>query len=196
MHQEAARQGLIHGDIKLENILWEEATIKVIDFGAAHSPQEEQRENSFTTIWYRAPELFFEMPYNTSVDMWSIGCVLFYMLTFTHVIPENSGLDAIHRIVRRIGFPREEWIDLNRYFKMLKKSLSTEPISQPLCSELEKKMNPEFSPAQRALLIGLITSIFTYENRISPEKALEICHQLELQEKTNTGCQSRQQTQV
>ena len=69
---------LIHGDIRLENIVLvsnQKANIKLIDF----SSSQFEEERLFTYIqsrFYRAPEVILGCPYAPAVDMWSLGCVL------------------------------------------------------------------------------------------------------------------------
>ena len=74
---------LIHCDLKPENILLKslnDPNIKVIDFGSAcHEGQ-----TLYTYIqsrFYRSPEVLVGLPYTSSIDMWSTGCiaaVIFY----------------------------------------------------------------------------------------------------------------------
>ena len=76
--------GIIHRDIKPEHLLlddkYEEPTIKLIDFGLADIlfPQEKSCAQ-FGTIGYAAPEVLRGVPYTKSVDIWSIG-ILIYLL--------------------------------------------------------------------------------------------------------------------
>ncbi|KAI8853567.1 kinase-like domain-containing protein [Chytridium lagenaria] len=68
---------IIHCDLKPENILLknlDSPTIKVIDFGSAcHESQ-----TVYTYIqsrFYRSPEVLMGLPYTSSIDMWSLGCI-------------------------------------------------------------------------------------------------------------------------
>ena len=76
--------GIIHRDIKPEHLLlddkYEEPTIKLIDFGLADIlfPKEKSCAQ-FGTIGYAAPEVLKGIPYNRTVDVWSIG-ILIYLL--------------------------------------------------------------------------------------------------------------------
>ena len=74
---------IIHRDIKPENILLEDkssyASIKLIDFGSAVQGTIENSEK-IGTIFYMAPEVL-QGSYNDLCDMWSVGVVLYLLLS-------------------------------------------------------------------------------------------------------------------
>ena len=78
--------GIVHRDIKLENILMTDNSDvgepKLMDFGLSKmiGPNEFCNE-PFGTIGYAAPELLSDQPYDKRVDIWSLGVVLFILLT-------------------------------------------------------------------------------------------------------------------
>uniref|UniRef100_A0A3Q4AVK2 Protein kinase domain-containing protein n=1 Tax=Mola mola TaxID=94237 RepID=A0A3Q4AVK2_MOLML len=71
--------GLIHGDIKPDNIMLVNHTaqpfkIKLIDFGLAHSASKITAGTKIQAVGYRAPEVMLGCPMNEAIDMWSLGC--------------------------------------------------------------------------------------------------------------------------
>jgi hypothetical protein len=77
---------LIHGDLKPENIVWfsDNKPLKIIDFGSsiALASFKKGRSPDVSTPTYRAPEVFlFDKNYGYKIDMWSIGLILYYMVT-------------------------------------------------------------------------------------------------------------------
>ena len=48
------------------------------------------------TLWYRAPEILRAQNYCKSVDMWSIGCVVFEMLTGTVLFNGDTEIAMEH----------------------------------------------------------------------------------------------------
>mmetsp|Transcript_160063 Transcript_160063/g.292181 ORF Transcript_160063/g.292181 Transcript_160063/m.292181 type:complete len:614 (-) Transcript_160063:102-1943(-) len=83
-------EGFVHRDIKLDNFLlhhkpcdWPTTRnhVSLIDFGlsAKYSPGETKLKTKCGTPWYMAPEIIFEDTYNEKCDVWSLG-VLMYML--------------------------------------------------------------------------------------------------------------------
>jgi len=75
---------IIHRDLKLQNILLDENNnIKLIDFGVSNFMQDGVFRNTFCgTPAYAPPEMLLGEAYHgPEVDLWSIGVVLYYMLT-------------------------------------------------------------------------------------------------------------------
>ena len=69
---------LIHRDIKPENILLNEKNeIKLCDFGCCAESGIGNRTTFCGTYEYMAPEILKESSYNNSVDIWSLGILLF-----------------------------------------------------------------------------------------------------------------------
>jgi len=91
---------VIHHDLKLQNILVDaNNNVKVIDFG--FSQRFSLDNNSFYSTCgspkYCAPEMFSNTAHNQSVDIWSLGIILYRMVTgvfpFDH--PKISKLSQI-----------------------------------------------------------------------------------------------------
>jgi serine/threonine protein kinase len=75
------RRGLIHTDIKPRNLLWcsSKQEMRLIDFDNADS---HIRTGQLIATWaYSPPEMLIGTPMNWAVDMWSLGCTLFELLT-------------------------------------------------------------------------------------------------------------------
>ncbi len=94
----AHRLGVIHRDLKPENIVLTGAgTAKVLDFGLAHlagSSTLQSGDALVGTIPYMAPEQVNADPVDERTDVYSLGAVLFEMLTghLPHEAPDYAGL--------------------------------------------------------------------------------------------------------
>jgi len=79
-------KGIMHRDIKYENILFEKTThdskIKIIDFGLSKIKKENNELNNDMagTLYSMAPEVL-EGGHSFEADMWSIGVVTFMLLS-------------------------------------------------------------------------------------------------------------------
>jgi len=87
--------GIVHRDIKLDNILMTDDTaesdVKLVDFGLSKmiGPNENCTE-PFGTFGYAAPEVLQGKPYNKAVDIWGLGVVLFILLVGHAPFEEES----------------------------------------------------------------------------------------------------------
>lgn len=78
------KNGIIYRDLKPENILLDSSGhVKMTDFGLSKEGLEsEDRTNTFCgTPEYLAPEVLDGKDYNKAVDWWSLGTLVFEMLT-------------------------------------------------------------------------------------------------------------------
>ena len=78
------KNNMVYRDLKPENILMDkDGHIKITDFGLSKI-LDDINETTFTlcgTPQYIAPEVIIKRGYDKGVDWWSLGCVLFEMLT-------------------------------------------------------------------------------------------------------------------
>ncbi|KAF9117772.1 dual specificity protein kinase yak1 [Mortierella sp. 14UC] len=96
---------IIHCDLKPENVLLknlETPTIKVIDFGSACHEQQ----TVYTYIqsrFYRSPEVLVGLPYSSSIDIWSVGCIAAELFLGLPLFPGSSEYNQLSRIVEMLG---------------------------------------------------------------------------------------------
>lgn len=78
---ELTKLNIIHCDIKPSNILIDrDYTPYIIDFGIAKKIQDPV-ESYTQTRWYRAPEVILNIINSNTSDIWSIGCIIYELLT-------------------------------------------------------------------------------------------------------------------
>jgi serine/threonine protein kinase len=76
---------IIHRDLKPENLLLvcdkNDTQILLADFGfARHLKDGETCSTRCGTPAYCSPEILLGVPYSTSVDLWSVGCILYMLI--------------------------------------------------------------------------------------------------------------------
>lgn len=91
-------KGIVHRDIKCENILIDKGFgVHVIDFGFA-SDTNTMMDTYCGSPLYVAPELITRKKYTQSVDIWSMGIILYIMVT--GIVPFNG--DNIQQLFKNI----------------------------------------------------------------------------------------------
>uniref|UniRef100_A0A8C6VFQ4 Ribosomal protein S6 kinase n=1 Tax=Naja naja TaxID=35670 RepID=A0A8C6VFQ4_NAJNA len=131
--------GVVHRDLKPENLLFtdesDNSEIKIIDFGFARlKPSDNQplRTPCFT-LHYAAPELLNHNGYDESCDLWSLGVILYTMLSGqipfqsqdTSIICTNV-LETMKKIKRgEFSFEGDAWKNVSQEAKDLIQGLLT-----------------------------------------------------------------------
>ena len=138
-------KNIIHRDIKLENIMISDIEkdiitkeeyfwIKIIDFGTAKIFQKNKKEKTVIgSTYYIAPEVL-KKKYNEKCDTWSIGVVLFMLITGVPPFDGKNDKDIILSIQK------------GKYDKNNKKLLNYSKDVQDLLSKLlEVNVDKRFS---------------------------------------------------
>lgn len=99
---------IIHTDLKPENIMVDlrpssysasrhdrdvSTHVYIIDFGNA-TPESEHYTDDIQTRQYRAPEVIIGAHWGTKVDIWSLGCVVFELVTATYLFDPHEDIEG------------------------------------------------------------------------------------------------------
>ena len=93
--REAHRQEIIHRDLKPENIMIVGGTVKIMDFGIArHREGSHHTVGAIGTFAYMSPEQVDDKPLDPRSDIYSLGLILYEMLTGQVAFSGGSPLSA------------------------------------------------------------------------------------------------------
>ncbi|NXN65855.1 MOK kinase, partial [Himantopus himantopus] len=173
------RNGIFHRDVKPENILIKQNTLKLGDFGSCRSIYSKQPHTEYiSTRWYRAPEcLLTNGYYNYKIDMWSAGCVFYEITSFQPLFPGSNELDQISKIHDVIGTPANKTLNKLKLSRIasfdfpFKKGKGLPPLVHNL------------SPKGFSLLYAMIK--YDPDERIAAHQALQHPYFQELWQKLN-----------
>jgi serine/threonine protein kinase len=111
--EHAHAHGIIHRDIKPSNVMiTREGVAKIVDFGLAHhfGPTEStQSANLSGTLLYMSPEQVMGKPVDSRTDLWSLGVVLYQMLTGRLPFEGENPAAAILAIMNAAPAPCPSW---------------------------------------------------------------------------------------
>jgi len=106
---------VIHRDLKPGNIFIrkDDGTLKIGDLGLSRGVDDPGDPNAaflteyVVTRWYRSPEILTLLrdkgKYDTPIDTWSAGCIIYEMIKMHALFPGKNCLDQLQRIVSCIG---------------------------------------------------------------------------------------------
>lgn len=131
-------KGLIHRDIKAENLLLDiSGNIKMCDFGGSAQLEnpEEARYTYFGTKVMMAPEILSDDGYDEKVDIWALGLIILDMIDLVTA-------KKVREVGSMYGTRRIEQRDINKQIsKLLEKNTEEKMIYRvDLLIEMVKKM--------------------------------------------------------
>lgn len=132
---------MIHRDLAPSNILLDaDYNLKLADFGLAKKWGTQSQANimkSFVgTILYSCPEIVQSQPYTEKADIWSLGCIIYELMSFTQPFSAGNPLTVAKKIVDGDC----DALDSNEYSQMLinlvGKCMTSNQKLRPNCTEL------------------------------------------------------------
>ena len=122
-----------------------------MDFGFSRIvSKEEKLMEGFGTLYYAAPELIQNLPYNSEIDIWSLGVIIYYIFTSCYPFAGKTEDEIEEKILEEnVEFKDGEWEIISDKVKdLIQKCLEKNPeerisindfISHPWFQILNKK---------------------------------------------------------
>eukprot|EP00899_Mesostigma_viride_P027955 jgi/Mesvir1/8344/Mv12605-RA.1 len=109
------KRGIAHRDLKPENLIYENddpgAALKIVDFDLSKFFHKTMRATTpCGTISYNAPEIVRREPYSQAVDIWSLGVVVYVLVSGR--LPFSGRTDAEREkkiAIGKVNFPPAHW---------------------------------------------------------------------------------------
>jgi hypothetical protein len=154
----AHASGVIHGDIKPENIFVRpDHYVKLLDFGLARKVTTETIALGYGpplgTLRYMSPEQARAEPLAPASDVFSLGLVLFELLAGRHAFPAASPLDTAQGILEKEAVAPSS---LNphvpaRLDLLVRAMLDKQPSARPTATEVVRTLKELNSPGKTLL---------------------------------------------
>ena len=184
------KNNMVYRDLKPENILLDsKGHIKITDFGLSIILEDED-EKAYTicgTPQYLAPEVLLRQGYDKMIDWWSLGCIMYEMLTGRLPFPIKRGSKMSMKIYeKKVLFPSNFDRNAKDFIEKLlivdpkerlgsqgSESIKSHPLFEGVDWDLayEKKLKPPFTPKLKSETdLRYFDSIFTDEPIGGPKK--------------------------
>ena len=166
---ELHRNSFIHRDLKPSNILInQKGIIKIGDLGSAVS-LDDKRNGAFSiegfSRWYKPPELLFgSRDYDSSIDIWAMGCIFGELLNGSPIFPGVNEIDQLGRIGQFLGSPSpNNW----------KGIIKMPDFGKILFNETSGKSFKELFPNALDVERELLEKMLKYEERMTAEEVIK-----------------------
>ena len=141
------KYGIIHRDLKPDNIMLTEASdkgnVKIMDFGLSKIlGKKEKSTDGFGTLTFVSPEVLVRKPYNKEVDIWSLGVILYLMLSgeLPFDDPDDNEQNIAKAIVYQdVKFPSEKFGKRSKaVIDLIQRCLTKDPKARIKVDEIIK----------------------------------------------------------
>ncbi|BGP27813.1 serine/threonine protein kinase [Rhodotorula toruloides] len=131
------REGVVHRDLKLENVLLDEnVNVKIADLGFGREFEKGKwLETRVGTLGYMAPEVVAGSKYlGEQVDVWSLGVILYALVTGS--LPFDDDDESIMRqLILDCKYEMPDWLDEDAS-SLIRSILTRDPLLRPSLKQI------------------------------------------------------------
>lgn len=180
-------KGICHRDLKTANsFIAEDGSIKIGDMNVSKRLNQGNLRTQIGTPYYMSPEIWQNRPYNSSCDLWSLGCMIYELCALRPPFTGNDfpGLKRAVLSGRYSSIPNKYSSQLGKVISyLLKQDPRARPSAAQLlrCSEVASKLHldggndviiEEISNAHQESFPNLMQTIHVPKNMRKLQSAL------------------------
>ena len=129
---------ILHRDLKSANVfLLSDGTAKLGDLNVSKVARRGLGYTQTGTPYYASPEVWKDQPYDNKSDIWSLGCVLYEMITLKPPFRAQN-MEGLYNKVIKGQFNRIPDRFSNELFEIVKLLIQVNTDSRPSCDEILK----------------------------------------------------------
>lgn len=114
---------LLHRDIKSDNLfVCENNVLKIGDLGIARATETGQASTVCGTVFYMAPEVFNYQKYDSKVDIWAAGIVIYELMMLKRPF-EGGNTDILKSKIQNLDYEKVPETEDERLRKILQKTI-------------------------------------------------------------------------
>ena len=127
---------ILHRDLKSANVfLMKDGSVKLGDLNVSKVERKGMGYTQTGTPYYASPEVWNDKPYGTKSDIWSLGCVLYEMITSRPPFRAQN-MEGLYKKVIQGRFNKIPNKFTNDLFKIVQLLLQVSPEKRPTCAEI------------------------------------------------------------
>ena len=129
---------ILHRDLKSANVfLFSDGSVKLGDLNVSKVAKKGLGYTQTGTPYYASPEVWKDQPYNNKSDIWSLGCVLYEMITLHPPFRAENMEGLFNKVIKGKykNIPNRFSNDLSDIVRLL---IQVDPDKRPSCDELLK----------------------------------------------------------
>jgi serine/threonine-protein kinase len=168
----AHKMGVVHRDIKPLNIMLKKSGhIKITDFGIAQIKSEQTASKGIIgSPSYMSPEQIRQKPVENQTDIFSLGCVLYELLTGKMAFPGDDYVTIMYKIIKEDPTPMEQIRpELPEILlKITKKALAKDPNQRyQTCEDFAYDLRVALRGLKESTKSTKAEDVFDYVNSVS-----------------------------
>ena len=127
---------ILHRDLKSANIfIFKDNNIKLGDLNVSKIIKKGLLYTQTGTPYYASPEVWKDLPYDNKSDIWSLGIVLYEIITLKTPF-RSDNMEGLYSKIIKGNFSKIPNFFSNDIFSIVKLLIQVNPLCRPSCDEI------------------------------------------------------------